>query len=107
MVCEIFRYLRSAGTWILLAAIVGSVSVAAAGEFSFDQKALSGNKPWTSKAFNDHSGNFQFAIIGDRTGGANVKGTFKITIGQINLLQQEFVINVGVLIEGYSDKNPS
>ena len=51
MVCEIFRYLRSAGTWILLAAIVGSVSVAAAGEFSFDQKALSGNKPWRSKAF--------------------------------------------------------
>jgi len=101
---ESFRYLRSAGTWILLAAIVGSVSVAAAGEFSFDQKALSGNKPWTSKAFNDHGGNFQFVIIGDRTGGANVKGTFKHAIGQLNLLQPEFVINVGDLIEGYSDK---
>ena len=104
MFCDIFRYLRSAGTWILLVAIVGSVSVAAAGKFSFDQKALPGNKPWTSKAFNDHRGNFQFAIIGDRTGGANVKGTFKIAISLLNLLQPEFVINVGDLIEGYSNE---
>ena len=104
MFCDIFRYLRSAGTWILLVAIVGSVSVAAAGKFSFDQKALPGNKPWTSKAFNDHRGNYQFAIIGDRTGGANVKGTFKIAISLLNLLQPEFVINVGDLIEGYSNE---
>lgn len=106
MLRDIFRYLRSAGTWILLAAIVGSVSVsvAAAGDFSFDQKALPGNKPWTSKAFDDHRDNFQFVIMGDRTGGANVQGTFKIAIGQINLLHPEFVINVGDLIEGYSDK---
>jgi len=104
MFYKIFRYLRSTTTWILFAAIVGSVSVATAGEFSFDQKALPSNKPWTSKAFNDHRGNFQFVIIGDRTGGANVKGTFKIAIDQLNLLQPEFVINVGDLIEGYSDK---
>lgn len=101
MFSQIFRYLRSAGTWILFAVIVGSVSVAAAGEFSFDQKALPCNKPWTSKAFNDHPDNFQFAIVGDRTGGA---GTFKIAIGQLNLLQPEFMINVGDLIKGYSVK---
>ena len=46
---------------------------------------------------------FQFLIIGDRTGGANQQGTFKLAMNQINLLQPEFVINVGDLIEGYSD----
>jgi UDP-2,3-diacylglucosamine pyrophosphatase LpxH len=32
-----------------------------------------------------------------------VEGTFKIAIDQLKLLQPEFVINVGDLIEGYSD----
>lgn len=42
------------------------------------------------------------AIIGDRTGGANVQGAFKLAMDQLNLLQPEFVINVGDIIEGYS-----
>lgn len=42
------------------------------------------------------------AIIGDGTGGANVQGTFKLAMDQLNLLQPEFVINVGDIIEGYS-----
>ena len=44
-----------------------------------------------------------FVIIGDRTGGANVMETFKLAMDQINLLQPEFVINVGDIIEGYSE----
>jgi len=71
--------------------------------FSYDEARLPGPKPWTSEAFNVGPGGFQFVIIGDRTGGANVEGTFKIAVDQINLLQPEFVINVGDLIEGYSD----
>ena len=47
---------------------------------------------------------FNFVIIGDRTGGANVQETFKLAMGQLNLLQPEFVINVGDVIEGYSDE---
>ena len=71
--------------------------------FCYDQATLSGVKPWTSENFKNNPDNFQFAIIGDRTGGANVEETFKIAMDQINLLQPEFVINVGDVIEGYSD----
>jgi len=71
--------------------------------FSYDQAAISGAKPWTAKEFRNDPENFQFAIIGDRTGGANAQGTFELAMGQLNLLQPEFVINVGDIIEGYSD----
>lgn len=70
--------------------------------FSYDKTALSGKKPWTNENFKNNPDNFQFAIIGDRTGGANVLGTFKLAMGQLNLLQPEFVINVGDIIEGYT-----
>jgi hypothetical protein len=71
--------------------------------FVYDQAAFPGAKPWTSENFKNNPDNFQFAIIGDRTGGANVQGTFDLAMDQINLLQPEFVINVGDLIEGYTD----
>jgi hypothetical protein len=71
--------------------------------FSYDHAALPGAKPWTSESFGITPGEFQFAIIGDRTGGANVAGTFHLAVGQLNLLHPEFVINVGDMIEGYSD----
>lgn len=74
-----------------------------AATFSYDQAALAKAKPWTSKEFNNNPENFQFAIIGDRSGGANAQGTFDLAMGQLNLLQPEFVINVGDMIEGYSD----
>jgi len=83
---------------------LGATGSALGAEFSYDQNALPDAKPWTSEAFNDDPGNFQFLIVGDRTGGANVQGTFALAIDQINLLQPEFVINVGDLIEGYSDE---
>ena len=74
--------------------------------FSYDQAAMAGAKPWTSENFANNPANFQFAIIGDRTGGANVQGTFQIAMDQLNLMQPEFVINVGDVIEGYAeDKN--
>ncbi len=72
--------------------------------FSYDRAAFPGAKPWTSEDFRNSPDNFQFAIIGDRTGGANVLGTFRLALDQLNLLQPEFVINVGDLIEGYSDQ---
>ncbi|AOS95671.1 Calcineurin-like phosphoesterase superfamily domain protein [Microbulbifer aggregans] len=71
--------------------------------FSYDKKRLPGAKPWTSQPIQNDPAEFQFVVIGDRTGGANQEGTFKLAIDQLNLLQPEFVINVGDLIEGYSD----
>lgn len=84
--------------------IVGILQQAAfsSDTFSHDQAAMSGAKPWTSEKFRNNLDNFQFAIIGDRTGGANVQATFALAIGQLNLLQPEFVINVGDIIEGYT-----
>lgn len=72
-------------------------------DFSYDADAFSGAKPWTSEEFPNNPDNFQFVVIGDRTGGANVQGTFDLAADQIRLLQPEFVINVGDMIEGYSD----
>lgn len=69
-------------------------------EFSSDHTA--GPSPWTDKPFNNTPENFQFAIVGDRTGGARL-GVFERAMTQINWLQPEFVISVGDLIEGYSE----
>ena len=71
--------------------------------FHYDRAAVPEAKPWTSENFKNDPDEFQFVIIGDRTGGANAQGTFEIAMDQINLLQPEFVINVGDVIEGYSD----
>ena len=106
-------------TTVLMSVVIAGVSLTASAQtpatkkvqqqakrtpaFSYDKAALPNAKPWTAKKFKNKPRNFQFAIIGDRTGGANVEETFKIAMGQINLLQPEFVINVGDVIEGYSD----
>ena len=70
--------------------------------FSYDKERITDAKPWTDKQFQNDPEEFQFAIIGDRTGGANVQGTFERAMAQLNLLQPEFVINVGDIIEGYT-----
>jgi hypothetical protein len=70
--------------------------------FHFDRAALPDAKPWTSENFQNNPDNFQFAVIGDRTGGADHRGVFDRAMDQLNLLQPEFVINVGDLIEGYT-----
>ena len=71
--------------------------------FTYNREKLPGAKPWTAQAPQNDPAEFQFVVIGDRTGGANQQGTFKLAIKQLNLLQPEFVINVGDMIEGYSD----
>jgi hypothetical protein len=59
-------------------------------------------KPWSNEQFNDHEGDFEFALFGDRTGLAR-PGVFEQAMTRINLLQPEFVINTGDMIEGYTD----
>ena len=60
--------------------------------------------PWTSLSLNNQNRNFQFAIVTDRTGGHR-PGVFAAAVKKINLMQPEFVISVGDLIEGYSEDN--
>ena len=71
--------------------------------FVYDQAALPGAKPWTSENFKNNPENFQFAVVGDRTGGSDPGGIFNRAMDQLNLLQPEFVINVGDLVEGYTE----
>ena len=55
--------------------------------------------PWTNLKLNNDPDEFQFAIISDRTGGhrANI---FAQAVERLNLMQPEFVLSVGDLIEG-------
>jgi hypothetical protein len=59
--------------------------------------------PWTNLKLNNDPDEFRFAIVSDRTGGhrANI---FAQAVEQLNLLQPEFVLSVGDLIEGYTEK---
>lgn len=60
-----------------------------------------GPKPWTSLNINDKPGQFQFVVVTDRTGGPR-PGIFENGVEKINLLQPEFVMSVGDLIQGYT-----
>lgn len=57
--------------------------------------------PWSHLNINNPPGNFQFAIVTDRTGGHR-PGVFEDAVRKLNLLQPEFVVSVGDLIEGYT-----
>ncbi len=57
--------------------------------------------PWTEKKVNDSPDKFQFAIISDLTGGER-EGVFESAIDKINMLQPDFVISIGDLVEGYT-----
>jgi predicted phosphodiesterase len=59
--------------------------------------------PWTNLGLNNRPENFQFAIVTDRTGGHR-PGIFESAIGKLNLMQPEFVMSVGDLIEGNGEK---
>jgi hypothetical protein len=67
------------------------------------QVAVEARNPWTHLRVNNEPDQFQFVIVTDRTGGHREK-IFSRAIQQINLLQPEFVMSVGDLIEGYSKK---
>ncbi len=57
--------------------------------------------PWSHLEVNNDPGNFQFAIVTDRTGGHRA-GVFMDAVNKLNLLQPEFVVSVGDMIEGYT-----
>jgi len=67
-------------------------------QFQIDEHA----KPYTHLNFKNDPDEFQFAIITDNSGGAR-PGVFVKAVELVNLLQPEFVVNAGDLIEGYDD----
>ena len=58
--------------------------------------------PWTHLRVNNDPADFRFAIVSDRTGGHRAK-IFSRAVDQLNLMQPEFVLCVGDLIEGYKE----
>jgi hypothetical protein len=60
------------------------------------------HNPWTNLDINNRPGTFRFAVVSDRTGGHR-PGIFSRSVRMINMLQPEFVMSVGDLIEGYSE----
>ncbi len=58
--------------------------------------------PWNHLEFHNGPEVFQFAIVGDNTGGAR-RGVFASALRKLNLLQPEFVMSIGDLIEGYTE----
>ena len=58
--------------------------------------------PWTNLRLNNEPREFRFAIVSDRTGGHRAR-IFSQAVEQLNLLQPEFVLSVGDLIEGYTE----
>lgn len=63
---------------------------------------VAAKNPWSSLDLNNRGRTFQFAIVTDRTGGHR-PGVFARAVEKLNLLQPEFVISVGDLIEGYTE----
>jgi predicted phosphodiesterase len=103
------RLLLAAGVLVVvaLAVVVSRAVPQAADPKAADTtgiRATSEDKnPWTGLKPNADPDNFQFAVVSDRTGGHRPK-VFTKAVERINLLQPEFVVSVGDLIEGYTTK---
>ena len=57
--------------------------------------------PYTHLNFKNDPYEFQFAILSDNSGGGR-PGVFEAGAGMLNLLQPEFVVGLGDLVEGYT-----
>lgn len=57
--------------------------------------------PVTDRPVNNAPGVFRFAIVADRSGGIR-PGVFEGAVSKLKLLQPEFVMSVGDLIDGYT-----
>ncbi len=86
--------------------VVATTAAWSAWNYRDDQPAAEGTrKPWTGQPLNNSEETFRFAVVSDRTGGHRAE-VFSKAVHQLNLMQPEFVLSVGDLIEGYSEKQP-
>ena len=68
-------------------------------QFQVDKEEVN---PWSHLDFKHDPDDFQFVIITDHTGGHR-PGIWAKAMKRINLLQPEFVVSVGDIIEGYTE----
>lgn len=69
---------------------------------SEDRRSIGDRVPRTAQPFADDPDCFRFVLVGDRTGGHR-PGVFEDAMEKVNLLRPDFVINVGDLVEGYTE----
>lgn len=86
---------------VLLFTFISVCAVAQDGQIVFKHSIATDKKPWTHLDFKNDPENFQFAIVTDNTGGMR-PGVFESAVAKLNLMQPEFVMSVGDLIEGYT-----
>ena len=58
--------------------------------------------PWTELGEIESPGDFRFAVVSDRTG-EHRTGVFASAMPKLNLVEPDFVVSVGDLIEGYTE----
>lgn len=83
----------------LLMLSVSSLSGHAQDSSGLQIEEVEGSNPWTHLEFADIPDNFQFAIIADLTAGLR-PGVFENAVEKLNLMQPEFVMCVGDMIQG-------
>ncbi|MGP0032454.1 MAG: metallophosphoesterase family protein [Acidimicrobiales bacterium] len=66
-------------------------------------EASDGPNPWTHLGLPDAGPHFSFVLVSDRTGGAR-PGVFERGLAVTDLLAPAFAVQLGDLIEGYSDE---
>ncbi len=69
----------------------------------FQHSLPAGKKPWTHENFIAGDKKFTFVIIPDRTGNER-PGVFEQALKKANMLQPDFIMTVGDLIQGPTDK---
>lgn len=70
----------------------------------FDHTIPEGPKPWTAVPTDRSQDRFMFAVHSDLTGGERPR-VFEVALAQLSLLQPEFLISVGDLIEGGTERD--
>jgi len=86
-------------TVVLLASLAALSGCGGAG---FSHDVTGPLRPWTNENFRGEPDDLRFAIVSDRCGGHR-PGVFPAALGKLELLQPEFVLCVGDLIEGYTE----
>ncbi|MEO0398927.1 MAG: metallophosphoesterase [Pseudomonadota bacterium] len=71
------------------------------GTFTIDTRDFEAS-PYTGTSFANDPDDFQFVIVSDNAGGTRL-GVMKNALNKVNLLQPEFVVSVGDLIEGFTE----
>ncbi len=82
---------------VFIGVIVGCNSLSK--EINFKHNIVSGPVPWSKNFELRQNYEFTFAIIGDLNGGER-RGVYSTAIEQLNLLDPDFVLSVGDLIDG-------